>query len=287
MSAPLVVIDTNVWLDYFDPTSRTAEADRQLLRRAKKNGLVRPLLTAPISAELMRTCARDGFERYAAMMRFAWNMCGARVLATDDDREEAELRHRRKLSRREGEALMTLDRRRGFRDEHMLDEEHALKIAQVVAQTHVDHAPLERAQRDNTIRELDEKQSGWRDVMLASVEQREELMASWARDEMVTLATKLGLPAEEGSLPDPRKLPSFYIPKVVHVTHLHGVLLTGRSPTATDLYDRTALRDAAAYADMLVTTDDQLTKLAGRTTLPLRVLDYAAWNAELRRLVGS
>ena len=182
---------------------------------------------------------------------------------------------------------MSVDRRREFRDGHMLDEEHARKIAQVVAQSHVDHAPHEREQRDNTIRELDEKQSGWRDVMLASVEQREELMVSWARDEMVTVATRLGLPVGEDALPDPCKLPTFYVPKVVHVTHLHGVLLTGRSPTATDLYDRTAFQDAAAYADILVTTDDQLTKLAARTTLPLRVLDYGAWNVELRRLAGS
>ena len=147
MPAPLVVIDTNVWLDYFDPTAPTAEADRQLLRRAKRKGLVRPILTAPISAELMRTCAREGFDRYAAMMRFAWNMCGARVLATDDDREEAELRHRRTLERREGEALMSVDRRREFRDGHMLDEEHARKIAQVVAQSHV-----ERRQRLHNLR---------------------------------------------------------------------------------------------------------------------------------------
>ena len=69
--------------------------------------------------------------------------------------------------------------------------------------------------------------------------------------------------------PDPRGQPS-------------GVLLTGRSPTGTDLYDRAALQDAAAYADVLVTTDDQLTKLAARTALPIRVLDYRTWNDELR-----
>lgn len=282
MRPPLVVIDTNVWLDYFDPTSPTAEADRKLLRRAKKDRVVRPIMTAPITQELMRTCPHDGFARYAEVMRFAWNMCGARVLATDDDREALELRHRRTLERREGEALMTVERRRSFRDQYMLDEDHARTVASVVAQFHVDHAPLERQQRDDTIRELDEKQSGWRAVMLASAEQREGLMVSWARDEMIKVATKLGLPHDASAMPDPRKLPSFYIPKVVHVTHLHGVLLTGRSPTGTDLYDRAALQDAAAYADVLVTTDDQLTKLAARTALPIRVLDYRTWNDELR-----
>ena len=285
-TTPLVVVDTNVWLQYFDLASPTADADRQLLRRAKKSGVVRLMMTAPITQELMRTCPHDGFARYAEIMRFAWNMCGARVLATDGDREELELRHRRKLDLREGEALMTVDRRRSFRDQYMLDEEHARTVARVVAQHRADHRPLERQQRADTLRELNATQRGWRDIMLQSEEQRRGLMVSWARDGMVALATKLGLPTEERALPDPRNLPSFYIPKVVHVTHLHDVLLTGRSPTATGLYDRAALQDAAAYGDVLATTDGQLTTLAARTGLPLRVLSYQAWNDELRRLAG-
>jgi hypothetical protein len=77
MPPPLLVVDTNVWLDYFAATTATADADRALLRCAKKKGVVRLLMTAPITQGLMRTCPHDGFARYAEMMRFAWNLCGA------------------------------------------------------------------------------------------------------------------------------------------------------------------------------------------------------------------
>src|SRR4051794_27954598 len=112
MSPPLVVVDTNIWIDYLAATNTAADADRALLRRAKRKGVVRLMMTAPITQELMRACPREGFARYAEMMRFAWNMCGARVLATEDEREELELRLRRRLELREGEALMTVERRR-------------------------------------------------------------------------------------------------------------------------------------------------------------------------------
>jgi hypothetical protein len=103
---------------------------------------------------------------------------------------------------------------------------------------------------------------------------------------MVFVAMHVGLPFARDRLPDPRTLPSFYLSKLVHVRRIHGVLLENRSPTSTDLFDLAVLHDAACYADIFVTEDRDLRKLAARVQVPLRVLDFETWDNELREMLS-
>src|SRR5256885_12970177 len=98
---PFVLLDVNAWKDYFRSDAPELVQARRRLQRAKERGLVRPILTGPLTWELARSAKGEGFERYAAMMRFAWNACGARVLRPDQERELDELRLRRRLTERE------------------------------------------------------------------------------------------------------------------------------------------------------------------------------------------
>ena len=126
----------------------------------------------------------------------------------------------------------------------------------------------------------------WRATIATDDAAREAIIADWALDEMVATAMRLGVPFGRSLLPDPRTLLSFYLVKVVHVTRILGVILEGRSPTSTDVYDLTALQDAACYADVFVTTDRKLLNLAARVPLPIRIINFTTWNNELAAMLA-
>jgi hypothetical protein len=301
----------NVWLDYFRTDDPTASPDtsalleaRARLRLATQRGLVRPILTHGVASELTGALEHVGHKNYCEMMIFAWEVSEGRFLAHEDDRGKQEILWGGKLTLER--ALVSHDDRRSYRDRCMLSEEWTRSHAATVAQAQdVSHAE-EIAKARETVEQLDAKDAKeaaeaaeandgrvltpWR----ASIEgddaaqkgnARDALIVDWALDEMVTIAMHAGVPFARDRLPDPRTLPSFYFAKLVHVVRILGVILEGRSPTNTDIYDLSALQDAAAYADVLVTSDGKLRKLAKRVQLPIRVIDYRAWDDELRALL--
>ncbi len=299
---PLAVLDVNIWLDYFrEDEPAELEAQRARLRLATSRGLVRPMLTTSLSAELAGTCEHMPYAAFCKMMLFAWEVCEERVLANVHDRSEREIFWERKLTLEQ--ALVPLRARRHYREHQMLDREWSRQIAATVAAAMNDDHTDEHEKKRGTIEELDAREveqareaaaandgriiTPWRDAILADDAARDALILDWALDEMVTVAMHTGLPFARARLPDPRALPSFYLAKVVHVRRIHGVLLENRSPTNTDLFDLAALQDAACYADIFATADTNLRKLAARVQVPLRVLDFEAWDDGLQEMLSG
>jgi hypothetical protein len=300
MTAPLVVLDVNAWMNYFRVEEVSAPIlfeRRERLRSAVARGLVRPMLTVGGVSELAAT-SNYGHAIYSEMMCFAWEVCEARLLATEGERSKDEILWEGKLTL--DRALVRADRRRVYRDYLMLDEEWARGVGALALQANIEDRAEEKTRRALTIEALDQKDADdareaaeandgrvlvpWREAIMTDDATREELSAGWALDEMVMVAMHAGGPFARNRLPDPRTLPSFYIPKVVHVKRIHAVLLEGESPTRTGLYDINALHDAGAYADLLVTDDDKLLKLAARCNV-VRAIDFATWDDDLRVLL--
>lgn len=242
-AVPLAVLDVNIWLDYFrDDEPAELEAQRARLRLATSRGLVRPMLTTSLSAELAGTCEHMPCAAFSEMMLFAWEVCEERVLANVHDRSEREIFWERKLTLEQ--ALVPLRARRHYREHQMLDRKWSREIAATVAAAMNDDHTDEHDKKRGTIEELDARDveqareaaaandgriiTPWRDAILADEAARDALILDWALDEMVTVAMHTGLPFARDRLPDPRALPSFYLAKVVHVRRIHGALLEER-----------------------------------------------------------
>jgi hypothetical protein len=251
-------------------------------------------------SELAGASEPEGHPRYTEMMLFAWDACEGRLLAHQDERCKEEILWGEKVTLER--ALVPAEARRKYRDHMMLNEEWARGVAATVNAAQDSNHAEERAKVVATIAGLDAEDAkaakaaaeagdtspvtSWRTEFMKDEAAREALIVDWALDEMVTVAMHLGVPFARDRLPDPRTLPSFYFPKFVHVKRIHGVLLEEKSATNTDLYDLNALQDAACYADIFVTSDRNLLRLAGRVQPPCRVINFRTWDDELRALLA-
>jgi hypothetical protein len=97
------------------------------------------------------------------------------------------------------------------------------------------------------------------------------------------IATRAGL---DPAGVDHRNLPSFWGPALIHAARVRAVLIEGTSPAgrkSVSKLDLLHLEEAAAYADVFVTTDRRLRVFAERVCRRCEVISLDAWAHRLTR----
>lgn len=201
------------------------------------------------------------------------------VLKNEHERRELELRLGRKLKLSEA-----FDSR--------IDVHTTLRLRQdaaVVQELHDaqrkykdDEAAEEKAKRTGVIPELHARVPNWRTSFSKEASEAwTKIIRHYAKTEMRKAAKRLGMRIAPGSWPRPDNLPtfwygeSFYIAKSLFVFVDTEKELTSKKSLKSmpDMMDATHFRDAA-YADVLVTQDENFRTVAVRANTGLKVMTF-------------
>ena len=289
IASPAVLLDANAVRYCFNPKpphlSRGKFTDAQLeeLRRTllalARGKLIRGFITEPVGWELTAVYVEEGAERYGELLEFYLAFGSGRRMKNEYDRKVLELTFRRRLT--DTEAFRSYDPAKRLAEQ--LDPEYIARI-HAMQRAHKDtERAQEAARRTTLVPLLDAKVPTWKTGFLQeAANDWTAVIRHYTSVEMRAQAPKLqGLRMRPGTWPRPEDTPSFWYGESFYIAKFLSVFvdtqkqLTSKSSVDAmpDMLDATHFRDAA-YADVLVTQDEDFRKVAARAKTSLKIVSF-------------
>jgi hypothetical protein len=291
------LLDTNAVRDLFRVRKVAASVLPQLRARIMElasNEEVRFVMTQPVLWELTsiiddQTPGEGGRGLYEQTVGFYAEVGQRWYLKHEYDRKRLELKLRWRLT--PAEAFEQINPR-GLLDERLLNDDWIkLKAGQQQGEK-LEERQEEANKRSETIEEMVAKLGpDWRSKLANdfALDKREAVVRKFVRLELRRWARREKREIRGAAWPVPHHLPtfwfseSFYFAKVRRVwvdKPARDVLSRSSIKDMPDLIDATHFRDAA-YADVLVTSDQILTEVGNAAGVALRIVDLAEFAREL------
>jgi hypothetical protein len=283
LARPRVLLDANaVRYCYGRPGFTTAELEqlRRAMRELARTDLVRFVTTHPVGWELTQVYFDQslGPAAYAEHLEFYLAISSEWVVKNEYQRMRLELQLGRRLTL--PEAFMRVDIPTTMR---MQQAPAYLKQLHDMQRQHKDdERAQEAAKRTTLVAELDAKVPNWRTTFpLEAAAGWTKVVRGFAKGEMRRFAKEHGIRIAPSAWPRPDDLPtfwygeSFYTAKVLFVFIDTNKQLTSKSSlnAMPDMMDATHFRDAA-YADVLVTQDENFRTVAEKARTGLKILSF-------------
>jgi hypothetical protein len=276
-----IFLDTNAHSHLFGHSAFTSEqlgeVRRRVLDRVEKRD-ARVLLSVLVLEEMAGAYDLGHFEE---MVAFAMRLARGLVLRIPPERCFAELVLGRRLSEQERFYMANTGLALHAALMHRATAGHLAASAQRKKAT---VRRLSTCRKRNSIALLakhaaEQGHANWQDQLKSDFANRDAMLASWCLREMRVTAKRHGLTMTDDSMPDPRKLPTFWYMEAQLAATLERVIIHDGSTTSEkppDVFDWMHFADCG-YADVLVTEDRRLRALAEAACVPLRVTSFVDW----------
>jgi hypothetical protein len=269
-----VLLDNNAIGDLY--RSKLGQTVRCALRRLVRRNRCEVFLTI---SQLTELTGLQGDRRHPRYVREMVRLSRGRLLQAYPHRVEEEM-HRGPLRRRQAlykraEAAPLMS---ALHDQVLVGQEraHARKVKAAFLQ-------LETVARTAVKGWPDFKQD-WPRWKQRWDRNRDEVIAEWAADEVDRLVKAVQGPTasfDRSAEFDLRRLPTVWYATAFHLARIRLVTDGKVALKASDVWDKEHFGDAA-YADLLVTTDAGLIRIAAETGLQRpRVVTFEQWGSEL------
>jgi hypothetical protein len=278
---PTVLLDANAVRYCFGRDGFTEAQLNELratIRELANQDLIRPIVTLPVLWELTAVYLKEGAASHEATLGFLLAIGSKRFLKNEYERMKLELRLGRKLRHSEvfdecdpvATLAMYTDAKRVAADRDMQRKHKD------------DERAKEAAKRVDVVAALEGQDAGWKAKLRADASARwTRAVRGFARLEMRKAARELGIRIAPNSWPRPDDLPtlwfgeSFYVAKVLFVLIDTEKELTSKKSLQAmpDLLDATHFRDAA-YADVLVTQDENFRRVAEMAKTGVKLVSF-------------
>jgi hypothetical protein len=278
MLRPFVLLDANAVRDCFRREAfSTADLARlrKTMRELARQDLVRFIVSQPVGWELTQVYFDEGPQPYQELVEFHLTIGSEWVLMNEHERRLLELRHGRKL--RLSEAFPTrLDIPTSIAMHK--DPGRVKKLHDMQRGHKDDERTNEAGKRTALLPALDATVPNWRTSLpLEAATMWTDFVRCFASWDVRKVAAQHGLAwsVRPDDLPTFWFDNSFYIAKFLSVfVDTKKKLTSNRSLNAMpDMMDATHFRDAA-YADILVTQDQNFLKVAAKARTELRLMTF-------------
>jgi hypothetical protein len=278
IARPLVLLDANAWRYCFKRDGFiAADLDRlrTTMRELARLDYVRFIATHPVGWELTQVYDQEGAQAYADLVEFNITVTSEWVLMNEHDRRVLELRYGRKLKLSEAfPTRVDIPTTLGWhKDPTYVKKLHDMQRG------HKDRERAnEAAKRTAVVPALDALDPNWKTNF------RDEAAARWAAVVRGFASEEVRKVAQEAGLAwsvRPDDLPTFWFSESFYVAKFLSVFIdTEKKLTSKkslnvmpDMMDATHFRDAA-YADILVTQDENFLKVASKAQTGLCLMTF-------------
>jgi hypothetical protein len=283
IARPRVLLDANAVRYCFGRLGFTTEELEQLrkaMRELARTDLVRFVTTHPVGWELTQVYfdERLGPSAYAEHQAFYLAISSEWVVKNEYERMRLELQRGRRLTI--SEAFMRVDIPTTMRMQG--DPKYLRQLHDMQRQHKDEERAEEESRRVAVVAELDAKVPDWRTTFpLEAATAWTKVVRNFAKGEMRQFAKKHGIRIAPSAWPRPDDLPTFWYSESFYTAKVLFVFIDTKKPLTSkgslnampDMMDATHFRDAA-YADLLVTQDENFRTVAEKARTGLKILSF-------------